>query len=212
MRSLSIAAWTVFAILFLPFFNLTLAADTLSQEVNITNFNDDEYTWNFSTGGIISIDSISVEMSHEDVNDVQVFLENIGGGAPYVFFTLINGPNDDMTENSIGANDGDLTDLNGMSTLTFVESGPATTVRDAVNFTPSGEYLAEDWENHFGSGVPPYEPTDWRLVIRDPGFVNAAGAIGTVSITFTSAAGVPEPGSLALLGLMGLLGLARRKR
>lgn len=185
---------------------------TVCEQVNIEDFDDLEYQFDFTTTEqVLSIDSISVEMSHENVVQVQIFLENTGGGSPYVFFTLVNGQGDTSQGNRIGVNDGDFTDLNGLSTLTFIETGAATTVQNGPDPVPTGNYLAEDWENHFNTGNPPYDPTTWRLVIRDSTVANSqAGAIGKISVTYTTAT-VPEPSSLALWSF-AIAGLAFRRR
>jgi hypothetical protein len=164
------------------------AAETQFHEANIIDFDDMEYEWQFSTPTpVISFDSIKVEFSHDNVEQVQMFLENIGTGQPYGFWTLVNGFGSG-TGNRIGVTDGDLTDLVGLAELTFVETGASTTVRDFLaDPVPTGEYLAEEWGNNFGTGSPPYEPTTWRLVIRDNTIAfSDMGAIGQLSVTYTT--------------------------
>lgn len=166
----------------------TASADTLTHQANIIDFDDMEYEWRFTTNEpVVSFESIVVEFSHDNVEQVQMFLENVGSGTPYAFFTLVNGFGSG-NGNRIGVTDGDLTDLDGLAELTFVESGPPTTVRDFLaDPVPTGQYLTEDWENTFGTGSPPFDPTEWRLVIRDNTIAfSDMGAIGDLSVSFTT--------------------------
>ena len=200
------------AAVFLCFCSTTLQADSVTDIINIEDFDDQEYEFEFTTTtDVLSFDSIEITMSHDNVEQVQIFMEETGPGSPYAFFTLVNGFGSG-TGNRIGVADGDLTDLDGMATLTFVPSGAATTVRGfAADPVPTGNYLAEDWENHFGTGSPPYTPTTFRVVVRDSSVAfSEMGALGSITVNFTTA--VPEPTSAGLLSL-GVLGfLARRRR
>lgn len=181
-----------------------LNAQSATELANITDFEDMEYQFDFeTTEAVASIDSIVIEFSHANVVQVQMFLENTGSGSPYAFFTLVNGFGNTDQGNRIGVLDGNFGDLNGLAELTFVESGPSETVQSTfMDPVPTGSYLAEDWENHFGSGVPPYEPTTWRLVIRDSSFLfDHVGAIGRVTVNYTTAGGgqTETPGSFTLI-------------
>lgn len=166
-----------------------LCADSVTDLPNIAEFDDQQYEFTFvTTDTVLSIDSIEIEFSHENVEQVQMFLENIGTGTPYALFTLVNGSGaDDAFGNLIGENDGDFTDLSGLASLKFVESGPGTTVRDSVaSPVMTGCFLAEDWENNSGTGEPPYSPTTWRVVVRDSTFINDnKGALGRITVNFT---------------------------
>lgn len=109
-------------------------------------------------------------------------------GTPYAFFTLVNGSGTgDAFGNLIGERDGDFTDLSGLATLKFVKSGPGTTVRGTIaSSVMTGCFLAEGWENHFGTGQPPYSPTTWRVVVRDNTFINnQKGALGRITVNYT---------------------------
>ncbi|MEL7499154.1 MAG: PEP-CTERM sorting domain-containing protein [Planctomycetota bacterium] len=193
-------------------FQSQLRGDEIIRFADIPGFEDEEYEWEFDfTEEVLSIDSITIELSHSNSSQVQIYLENVGIGFPYALFTLIEGDGTG-TGNTIGADDGDFGDLNGLSELRFVKTGPSTTVRNAGDEAPSGDYLAEEWENFFGSGTPPYEPSRWRMTIIDNSSDGGhVGAIGILKINFTTA--VPEPASMAVLLIGGVIvGIRRRRR
>ena len=188
-----------------------LQADQITRFADLQGFEDEEFNWEFNfLETVLSIDSISMELSHGNAEQLQIQFENIGVGNPFALFSLVSGDNV-SSGNTVGVDDGNFGDLNGLSTVRFVEFGAATTVRNAGDEAPSGDYFAEDWENHLGSGNPPYEPSRWRFSIADTSSAgNQVGAIGAIRINFSTA--VPEPNAIALLVIGCLAVVARRKR
>jgi hypothetical protein len=114
---------------------------------------------------------------------------------------------------------GDSDDLGGDYTFADGEANLWTWVDGNTGVIPSGR-----WEASTTGPVGVGTPVDlsalfggqstlgtWTLAISD----NAGGDIGDIQgwgISFTSSAAIPEPGSLALLGVMGVACIIRRRR
>ena len=189
---------------------LTSQGEEIIHFADLDSFDNEFYDFEFNINQQVnSIESITIELSHSNAEQLEFTLENVGAGSPYTLFTLIQG--DGISEgNSIGADDGDWGDFNGMSEITFVEFGSFTTVRNAGDEAGSGQYLAEDWENHFGSGTPPYSPSRWRFRITDnSGDGGHVGSVGFIRLDFTP---VPEPTTSIILSLSVCPLLMRRRR
>jgi hypothetical protein len=112
---------------------------------------------------------------------------------------------------------GDSSDFGG--TYDFSDNGgdlwAAAAAVDGATIIAPGDYFASDingFQNFFASTFAGESTAGlWTLSIFD----RAGGDTGAFSgwtLRITSAAAVPEPGSLALLGLFGMTCLARRRR
>lgn len=185
-------------------------SDEVIHFADLDSFDNEAYSFEFSLGSHLrSIDSITVELSHSNAEQLDFTFENVGTGLPYVLFTLIDGDGS-STGNSVGVDDGDWGDFDGMSEITFVASGPSSTLLNAGDEAATGEYLADDWENHFGSGTPPYGPSRWRFRIEDTTDADDhIGSVGFIRINFTP---VPEPAAAVTVSTILLVLGARRRR
>lgn len=142
--------------------------------------------------GIVSINSITVELSHSSAGDLEMNLAGPAGISLILSIPMIVG-------NDVGvAGTGTLGDV---AAYTFVPSGGAVWPDDAA--LGGGTYNAFSW-----AAGPFADPNGWVFNVFDQ-FGGNGGAVGSVTIDFTP---VPLPAALWFMmgGLAALTGLRRK--
>jgi hypothetical protein len=166
-------------------------------------------------GIVASLNSVTITFGnpgHTWVGDLQIILTAPNGDDVHLFSrTGANGP----------TSFGDSSDLNG--TYVFVNGGGASFSAAAGTATSTqpvapgtynretntlvGATIGADTDG-FGVFGGDQVQGAWRLTVKDWGVGDTGGLSGwNLNISL-----VPSPGSLALLGVAGLLGVARRRR
>lgn len=163
---------------------------------------------------VISDVTLTINMEHSWIGDITATLTHVDTGS---VINLIPAALSDSSNLGV--------DLGGTDTLspglyTFSDAGTETlgtaAAAGASNYEiPLGTYLASDGTSTGSASLAALfggESTagSWRIDFTD----SAGGDDGNIngwSINFTSTA-IPEPGSMALLGLFGVACFARRRR
>lgn len=100
------------------------------------------------------------------------------------------------------------------SLLTSIGGFTEAALVDAVTLVGGGGESGAFFSRSFDLGTLPADvaaPVEFRLYLDDGGGANDANAVRVDNIVLTGDVTIPEPGSLALLGVSGLL-VARRRR
>lgn len=171
-------------------------------------------------GTIQSVQSVTLNLSHTYVGDLQVLVRYLPNGftisdpnAPYIDATLFD-----------SINDGEFTYSNNLAGTYSFTSQPLSTLQAAVlsddddALIPAGTYAASDF---YLTGDPAESVDlsaafagktladgDFYLIVFDYG-VGDTGSLTSATLNLTTA--VPEPGSIAALGLTGAALVRRRK-
>ncbi len=177
------------------------SADVATFDFNIENWGaspvdviNTDFDFEALAGGQIgSINSVSIQLSHSFADDIRFSMTASDG----TFFEFLGGEGGSSDLGDGGS------DLVGMSTYTFVAAAGNGGFDDFVNGPPiaGGEFDAISW------GVGPFGAGSWNLFLRDR-FSGDDGAVGSISIDYNL---VPAPGSMALLGLGGIVAGRRRR-
>jgi len=195
--NLSLIRTSVIAFALLLSIGSIARAELVSFTFDIENFGGtpgDVVDQGFNLGEVISIDSVSIDLSHSFAADIDFTLQAPDGQT--FNFTSDLGGNRDLGDG------GSL--LAGTENYTFVEFASEDLGQAAGNPISGGTYQALEW------GIGAWAPGNWQLILTDDASGDL-GAVGSVAISFTGPA-VPEPSALFVVaGVMGLLGLRRRR-
>lgn len=168
-------------------------ADVYTFDADISGFDDQNvFTHSFNLGSLASIDSVSIDLVHTVAADIDFRLISPIDNT-FVLSTDNGGGSDLSGEYTFVSIIGPL---GGNGTWSYL--GQDTTI-------PAGIYDAEAWIQPFTQ----WNPGQWTLVLDDDR-AGDSGSVGSVSVHYTTA--VPEPGSIAILGLTGLAWTIPRRR
>ncbi len=173
-----------------------VVADSVSFDFDIEGFGNSAGTvfdQGFFLGEVISIDSVSIELTHSFAADID-FTMQAPDGQTFNFTSDLGGDRD------LGNGDSDLA---GTALYSFVEFADDDLGQAAGNPIPSGTYKALEW------GVGAWSPGNWQITLVDDGGGDD-GAVGSVVVNFTTPA-IPEPTSGVLLTAI-VLGLGCRRK
>jgi subtilisin-like proprotein convertase family protein len=164
---------------------------------------------------IISDVTLTINMEHSWIGDITATLTHVESG---LSINLIPAALSDSSNLGVDAGG---TDALVPGAYTFSDAGTQTLGTAAAGGTssfeiPLGIYLASNGTATGSASLAALYGGDstlgsWRIDFSDI----AAGDDGRIngwSINFTSSAAIPEPGSMALLGLLGVACIARRRR
>jgi subtilisin-like proprotein convertase family protein len=159
-------------------------------------------------GILVDVDVRLNGLSHTYSEDLEIFIVGPSGGLTVVLMEGLGGP-EDWTDD----------------TLTFSDGSPL--IQDGSPGT-SGTFGPGKSPNPIGCGAPPCNVAGtalsvfnglsangtWTLLAYDGGALDIGSIANGFSLILTTrpSVGVPEPGSLALVSIAGLAGLAAARR
>lgn len=150
---------------------------------------------NFMLPGVVSVDSIEIELAHTWGSDLRIVITGPDGATYTPMFATPATSGSGNYDLGLAPGSGALSNV---GLYTFTQAGPTQWV---TPYSAPGTYNASVWSG--GS----YSAGMWSVEIFDPvGGDN--GAVGRFTMTYT----IPAPGAgLMALGFAGVAGLRRRR-